>query len=150
MNEDAAAFVAALREADVGQIRRAIAYDGETHDSLYIRDDIADAQTPEEIEEITKNLILKGFDDELEQPEFARYGHLDLSVRWFHEVVVLQVPLGEWSGVIVAFDRDTVVDTGAFTDIALDYIENPSSDFREPEPEPDGEELDDAVEERFS
>ncbi|GGM73389.1 hypothetical protein J2752_002485 [Halarchaeum rubridurum] len=150
MNEEAAAFVDALREADVGQIRRAIAYDGEAYDHLYTREDVTDAQTPEEIEETTKNLILKGFDDELDQPEFARFGHLDLSVRWFHDVVVLQVPLGEWSGVIVSFDRDSVVDTGAFTDIALDYIESPGSEFRETEGEPEGEELDDAVEEQFS
>ncbi|GGN19629.1 hypothetical protein [Halarchaeum nitratireducens] len=150
MNEEAEAFVDALRDADVGRIRRAIAYDGEAYDHLYTRDDVADAQTPEEIEETTKNLILKGFDDELDQPEFSRFGHLDLSVRWFHEVVVLQVPLGQWSGVIVSFDRDSVVDTGAFTDIALDYIENPASELRESEGEPEGEELDDAVEEQFS
>jgi len=150
MNEEAEAFVDALRDADVGRIRRAIAYDGEAYDHLYTRDDVSDAQTPEEIEETTKNLILKGFDDELDQPEFSRFGHLDLSVRWFHEVVVLQVPLGEWSGVIVSFDRDSVVDTGAFTDIALNYIENPDSEFRDSEGEPEEGELDDAVEEQFS
>ncbi|GAD53190.1 hypothetical protein MBEHAL_1950 [Halarchaeum acidiphilum MH1-52-1] len=151
MNEDAEGFIDALHGSDVGRMRRAVAYDGEEYDTVYCRDDIATAQTDAEIEEVTKNLILKGFDDELQQPEFARFGHLDMSVRWFHEVVVLQVPLGEWSGVIVGFDRDTVVDTGAFTDVALDYIESPERDLRDvEETDGDGEALDDSVEEQFS
>ncbi|QLC34174.1 hypothetical protein EFA46_008140 [Halarchaeum sp. CBA1220] len=148
MNEEAEAFVATLRKENVGRMRRAVAYDGEEYDVLYTRDDVEESMTAEEIDETTKNLILKGFDDERDQPEFARFGHLDMSVRWFHDVVVLQVPLGDWSGVIVAFDRDTVVDTGAFTDIALDYIDDPDTEMREADID-DEDDLDDAVEEQF-
>ncbi|WP_435096929.1 hypothetical protein [Halarchaeum sp. P4] len=147
MHEEADAFVSALQSSDVGRMRRAIAYDGEEYDVVYVRDDIEEAQTEAELDEVSKNLILKGFDDELEQPEFSQFGHLDMSVRWFHEVVVIQVPLGDWSGVIVGFDRDSVVDTGAFTDVALDYIDSPESDIRDTEE--DGEDLDEAVEEQF-
>ncbi|GGL43423.1 hypothetical protein GCM10009037_28580 [Halarchaeum grantii] len=148
MNEEAESFVAALRKENVGRMRRAVAYDGEEYDILYTREDVEASMTAEEIDETTKNLILKGFDDELDQPEFARFGHLDMSVRWFHGVVVLQVPLGDWSGIIVAFDRDTVVDTGAFTDIALDYIEDSDTEMREADID-DEDDLDDAVEEQF-
>lgn len=150
MHEDAQAFINHLREANVGQLRRAIAYDGDEYDVVFERADVNDALTPQEEDELAKNLILKGFDDEVEQPEFGRFGHLDMSVRWFHNIVVLQVPLGGWSGVITVFDRDSVVDTGAFTDIALSYIDSPDNELRDPAETSDVDSSDERVEDQFS
>ncbi|MFB6079045.1 MAG: hypothetical protein ABEJ80_08720 [Halarchaeum sp.] len=148
MYDEADAFVDELREADIARMRRAIVYEADEYEDHHVREDVEASYTPEEFDEQAKQLVLKALDDEVEQPEFARFGHLDMTVRWFHDVVVLQVPLGEWGGVIVTFDRDSVVDTGAFTDIALDYIDDESSEIRDV----DGadESFDDAVEDAFS
>ncbi|GGL58153.1 hypothetical protein [Halocalculus aciditolerans] len=150
MHEGARNLIDHLHDADIGQLRRAIAYDGEEYDVVFEQTDLSDALSPEEEEELAKNLILKGFDDDIEQPEFGRFGHLDMSVRWFHDVVVLQVPLGEWSGVILSYNRDSIVDTGAFTDTALDYIDNPESELREQAITEDAEDADERVEDQFS
>lgn len=148
MHEQALAFVDELREADIARVRRAVAYDGDEYEDVHVRADVEAGYTDEEFDEQGKQLVLKALDDEVEQPEFVRFGHLDMTVQWFHDVVVLQVPLGEWSGVIVTFDRDSVVDTGAFSDIALDYIDDEGSELRAVESE--GEDVDESVEDQFS
>jgi hypothetical protein len=117
-----------LRELDAGDLRSAVHYEGDDFDTVYQREALSEEYTEAEFEEIAKNFVLKGFDDPLEQPEFARFGHLDATVRWFHEVVVVQVPLDEWSGVIVSFDRDTIEDTGRLVDALLEYVEENFAD----------------------
>lgn len=112
-----------LRELDAGDLRSAVYYEGDEYDTVYQREELSEEYTEAEFEEIAKNFVLKGFDDPLEQPEFARFGHLDATVRWFHAVVVVQVPLDEWTGVIVSFDRDTIEDTGVLVDGILEFVE---------------------------
>ena len=112
-----------LRELDAGDLRTAVHYEGDDYETVYQREALSEEYTESEFEEIAKHFVLKGFDDPLEQPEFARFGDLDATVRWFHEVVVVQIPLDEWSGVIVSFDRDTIEDTGRLVDALLAFVE---------------------------
>ena len=126
-----------LRELDAGDLRSAVSYEGDDYETVYQRKDLSEEYTEAEFEEIAKQFVLKGFDDPLEQPEFARFGHLDATVRWFHEVVVVQVPLDEWSGVIVAFDRDTIEDTGTLVDALLGFVEENFADHGDPAEDPD-------------
>ncbi|MFC3478944.1 hypothetical protein [Halobacterium litoreum] len=122
-----------IRSLDVGEPRTVVRYDGDDYDTVHQADDLDEELTDEELEEVAKHLVLKGFDDGLEQPEFARFGHLDATVRWFHEVVVLQIPLDDWSGIIVSFDRDSISDTGRLLDEILEFVEDEFHHDTEPD-----------------
>lgn len=88
--------------------RTVVTYDGDDLEFLVVREDVAAASTDGELEETARQLALKGFDDPPDQPELGRLGRLDVTIRWFDEVVVCQLPVGEWSGVLAAYDRDAV------------------------------------------
>jgi hypothetical protein len=124
-----------LRELEAGDLLAAVQYEGEDYETVYQKG--LEEFTEAEFEEMAKHFVLKGFDDPVEQPEFSRLGHLDATVRWFHEVVVVQVPLDEWAGVIVAFDRRSIADTGALVDGLLEYVEENFAEHGDPDEDVD-------------
>lgn len=133
-------LAAHIRSLDAGELRIVVRYDGDDFEAVHVAEELDDLYTDAEFEEVTKNLVLKSLDDGLEQPELAHFGHLDATVRWFQEVVVLQVPLDDWSGVIVSFDRESIADTGRLVDEILAFVDE---EFHDAEDE-------DAVAEEFA
>jgi hypothetical protein len=119
----AESLAAHVRSLDAGELHTVVQYDGETYHTVYQTDHVEEAFSETELEEITKQLVLKSFDDGLEQPEFARFGYLDATVRWFSEQVVFQVPTDDWSGVILTFDRDSISDTSRLVDEILSFVD---------------------------
>ncbi|MGB9988003.1 hypothetical protein [Salarchaeum japonicum] len=114
-------FLAAAREQR--PLRVAVHYDGDDYTVLYRRDDIANVFTDEEFDEIVKNAILKGLDETPEQGEFTRWGTLDMTARWFNEILLIHVPIGEWEGLIVSFDRGELSDYGDLVNELLAYVD---------------------------
>jgi hypothetical protein len=120
----AESLAAHIRTLDAGELRSVVHYDGDDYDTVFQADRVREEFAEVEYEEVAKHLVLKGLDDGFEQPEFARFGHLDATVRWFHDVVAFQVPLDDWSGVIVTFDRESIADTSALVDEILSFVED--------------------------
>lgn len=118
----AESLAAHIRELDAGDLRSVVRYDGDDYDTVFRADRVRDEFADVEYEAVAKHLVLKGLDDGFEQPEFARFGHLDATVRWFHDVVAFQVPLDDWSGIILTFDRDSIEDTSALIDEILAFV----------------------------
>ena len=116
-------LAAHIRSMAAGELRTVVHYDGDDYDTVFQADAAREAFADAEYDEVAKHLVLKALDDGFEQPEFARFGHLDATVRWFHDVVAFQVPLDDWSGVIVTFDRDSITNTNALVDDILAFVE---------------------------
>jgi hypothetical protein len=116
-------LAAHIRSLDAGELRTVVHYDGDDYDVRFQSDRVAEEFTDVEFDEVAKHLVLKALDDGFEQPEFARFGHLDATVRWFHGVVAVQVPMDDWSGVIVTFDRDSITNTSALVEEILAFVE---------------------------
>lgn len=111
-----------LSETDA--LRMAVVYEADDYDVVYRRPDVEAAYTEEEFDEVVKNAILRGLDDVPEQSEFSRWGHLDVTVRWFHDVVIFYIPFGEWTGALVSFDRQEADDFGSLVNEILEYVES--------------------------
>lgn len=132
-------LLAELHQTDA--FRVAIHYESDSYDVLYRREDVAEEYTEAEFDEVVKNAILQGLDESPEQSEFTRWGHLDVTARWFHEVVLVYVPLGEWTGVILSFDRENTDSYGDLMSGVLEFVEE---NFR------DDADTEDLAEEHFS
>lgn len=104
-------------------LRVAVHYEGDDYSVLFRRDDIAELFTDEEFDETVKNAILKSLDETPEQGEFTRWGTLDMTARWFDEILLVQVPLDEWEGVILSFDRADLDDYGDLVNDLLAYVD---------------------------
>lgn len=116
-------LAAHIRSLDAGELRTVVHYDGDDYDVLFNSDRVTEEFTDVEYDEVVKHLVLKALDDGFEQPEFARFGHLDATVRWFHDVVAVQVPMDDWTGVIVTFDRDSITNTSALVEEILAFVD---------------------------
>lgn len=143
----AAELVELLRDRDGVDLRVVLAYEGDDYETVLVHDEVAEQFTDEQFDELAKRFVLKSLDDWVEQPEFATYGHLDVVTRWFHEIVVVQVPVGEWSGVLLSFERTDVEAVGEAIEEILDYVDEPDHGLREEEF--DEETVAEAAEEHF-
>jgi len=102
-------------------LRLVLRYDGDEHEVVYVRDDVTEMYSPEELEEKVKQLIVEGLGDPPTQEQFRLFGEMTAVVRQFEQAVVLHFPVNEFSGVAVTFDSevapslDTLVDVGTET-----------------------------------
>jgi hypothetical protein len=100
----------------------AVWYDGDEHELVYVRDDVREAYSPEELEEKVKQLVVEGISDPPTQEQFRLYGEMSVVVRRFESAVVFHFPLDEFAGVAVTFDRDTVPSIDSLADIGIDAL----------------------------
>lgn len=114
-------LLAAAHERD--GFRSFVHYHGDDYDVRYKREDVEEAYTSEEFDEIVKNLVLAGLDERRDQTEFNRWGHMDIGARWFHTIVVLHVPLGDWEGAFATFDREKLTAYGSLLNDVLNVVE---------------------------
>jgi hypothetical protein len=128
MTVDTDAAVTELRAVCGDAVRLVATYDGDDTDLLYRREDAEDEFSEEEFEETLNNAVLKALDDAREQPEFSRWGHLDATVRWFHDVVALQVPTDDWTGVLITIDRAGIPPGEDIVETVLTAIETGDDD----------------------
>lgn len=121
--EVAELFVDALREEIDAGLRLAVEYDADEYEVVFADPEVRDSYTEEEFDEYIKQFVLKAYDDAPHQPEFVRLGHLDATVRWFDDVVAVQIPVDDWDGFLLTFERGGDTTRGEFTDAVLDLAD---------------------------
>ncbi|MFB6219504.1 MAG: hypothetical protein ABEH77_10095 [Halobacteriaceae archaeon] len=136
-----AAVVDDLARSVDADLRVAVEYHADEYDVLFVRDDVAAAYTDEEFDEHLKEFVMKGYDDAPRQPEFTRFGVLEATIRWFHDIVAVHVPLGEWDGYLFTFERDSFDDGGGFTGAVLGFVDDRLRDA--------DEDIDDRIDDHF-
>lgn len=107
---------------EVGDHLRAVDYfDRDTHENLYIRDDVSALYTDREFEQMrferVSNLLNVGFFEELYSVGEFRY-----SIRRFDRAVLLYLPLGEANGMVVSIDVDAAIPVGTVGDHCADLV----------------------------
>ncbi|WP_123538679.1 hypothetical protein [Halosimplex salinum] len=107
VSEEVEAIVDHIQEGDEGRLRMAIKYGADDHETVYVRDDVADQFSEAELEERVETLVMKGLGDPAHEGALFDFGNLDATVRWYDAVVVAHFPVGEWSGLVFTFDRET-------------------------------------------
>lgn len=109
-------FVETLRTQSDDSLRLVVRYDGDEHDVLYTRDDVATGPDDAGVDDQVKTLVLKGLSDPPAEDQLSGFGSLHATLRWFDDVVVACYPTGEWSGVVATFDRGDSPFVGAALD----------------------------------
>ncbi|WP_435178668.1 DUF7522 family protein [Halorussus sp. AFM4] len=94
-----------LRERVGDHLRSVLAYDDEGADLLYVRDDVADQYTDEEMARVADDVRLEAI-DKPHQESLYEHGRLDATVRSFEDAVEMHFPHDETSGTAVALDGE--------------------------------------------
>ncbi|WP_224448306.1 hypothetical protein [Haloprofundus salilacus] len=113
-------LVEALREDNAEGLRAVARYDGDDHQILYLRDDLRERFSDDEIRRRAKTLVMKGLADPRTDTELDDYGELDATLRWFENAILAIYPTGEWSGIIATFERRQ----SPLVDAAFDYLDD--------------------------
>jgi hypothetical protein len=112
-------LVEELHENVDASLRLAFRYEGEDYDLLHVSDAANAQYTDDELRERVKTLLLKALGDPPQEQALYDFGELNSTVRFFDEVIVAAFPDEEWSGVVVAFDREE----SPLVDTTLDYLQ---------------------------
>lgn len=103
-------------------LRIILVYDGDEYETQYVRSDVKESYSPEELDEKLKQLVVEGISDPPAQEQFRRFGETESVVRRFENAIVLHYPLSEFTGVALTFDRATVPSMDTLIDIGFDYL----------------------------
>jgi hypothetical protein len=110
-----------LRE-EVGDSLRAVGrYDEEGYDVLFIREDVADEFSQEDIEEIHHDMVLKGLGNQHIESLFNDEA-LECSIYQFEDSVRLHFVNDDYLGYYVSFDYDGDTNPSRIVDECKDLV----------------------------
>ena len=122
MQLDARAIVDALTD-DVGEGLRSVAeYDNNGYELYYIRDDLEETYSAEEIQRVYEQIDVEGLGYYTLQKVF-KAGDLECATYTFEDGRMFHLPIGDFSGLFVSIDRSTAIDHDAVIDRCLTAIE---------------------------
>ncbi|MFC4450010.1 DUF7522 family protein [Halorussus aquaticus] len=86
-------------------LRSVIYYDESGGDVLYVRDDVVDEYTDDDIEQVVRDVRLEAV-EKPHQESLYEHGPLNATIRCFGEAVEMHFPHDETSGTAVALDGE--------------------------------------------
>jgi hypothetical protein len=123
MRDVAQSLVERYRAITPDGLRLAMMYEGDEHEMIYVRDDVAEMYSPEELEEKVKQLAVEGLSAPPTQEQFRLFGDMRTVIREFDKAVVLHFPLDEFSGLAVTFDSDVAPSLDTLSDVGSDALD---------------------------
>ncbi|NHN58633.1 MULTISPECIES: hypothetical protein [Halorussus] len=111
-----------LRERVGDHMRSVLTYDDEGAELLYVRDDVADQYTDEEMARVADDVRLEAVAKH-HQEDLYRHGELNATVRCFDDAVEMHFPRDETSGTAVALDGEVFAIHNTFLGRCLEAME---------------------------
>lgn len=91
--------------------RGTVRYDGNSTDTLYLRDDIKETRLSSQIDRMLRRLRPES--SSKEESSFP-FGDLHATVRLFDEAILLHFPTGKDRGIVVSLEPETARDLNTF------------------------------------
>ncbi|WP_128478259.1 DUF7522 family protein [Halorussus pelagicus] len=112
-----------LQEQVGDYLRSVIYYDDDGGDILYVREDVADQYTDDDIDEVVRDVRLEAV-EKPHQEDLYSHGPLNYTVRSFEDAVEMHFLHDETTGTAVALDREIFASHNTFIWQFLDAIDN--------------------------
>ena len=111
-----------LRNRVGDHLRSVIYYDDDGGEVLYVRDDVADQYTDDDIDQVVRDVRLEAV-EKPHQESLYEHGPLNCTVRSFEDAVEMHFPHDETSGTAVALDGEVFAIHNTFIGQCLDAME---------------------------
>ncbi|WP_134672421.1 hypothetical protein [Halorussus marinus] len=105
VNDDIRELIHQLRDREDAPLRLAVRFSADESDVLFVREDVRERHTDDELEARIETLVMKGLGDPPREEPLFDFGSLDATIRWYENVQVAHFPYREWSGLAFVFDR---------------------------------------------
>ncbi len=102
---DVRGLIDQLRDQTDAPLRLAVRFSGDESDVLFVREDVREQYTDDELEDRIETIVMKGLGDPPRERPLFDFGTLDATIRWYENVQVAHFPYREWSGLAFVFDR---------------------------------------------
>ncbi|WP_137286945.1 hypothetical protein [Halorussus salinisoli] len=103
-------------------LRSVIFYDDDGGEVRYVRDDVADQYTDDDIEQVVRDVRLEAV-EKPHQENLYEHGPLDCTVRSFDDAVEMHFPHDETSGTAVALDGEVFAIHDTFIGQCIDAMD---------------------------
>jgi len=120
VNDDIRELIRQLRDRTDAPLRLAVRFSADESDVLFVREDVRDRYTDDELEARIETLVMKGLGDPPREEPLYDFGSLDATIRWYENVQVAHFPYREWSGLAFVFDRRE----SPMVDLAKQYLQD--------------------------
>ncbi|MFB6308537.1 MAG: hypothetical protein ABEH35_04330 [Haloarculaceae archaeon] len=121
--ETAERLVEHVRRYTDESLRGAVYYLERDRELLYIREDIREMYSPEEIDAVVDDLVLEALGD-IERLEHRYHmGPLECTARWFEDGIVFHFPYDERSGVALSVDHAVASQMGMLTSTGVSLLD---------------------------
>jgi hypothetical protein len=112
-----------LRECVGDHLRSVIYYDDGGGEVLYVRDDVADQYTDDDVAEVVRDVRLEAV-EKTHQEDLYAHGPLNATVRCFDDAVEMHFPHDETSGTAVALDGGVFAIHNTFIGRCMEVMED--------------------------
>lgn len=124
MSENPSKALTEFLKGHVGQhLRSVLRYDDQGGEFLYLRDDVAEQYSDDEIEDVVREARLEGIDRH-HQESLYDHGSLDCTVRSFEEAVEMHFARDETSGTAVALDGEVFAVHNTFLGRCIELMDD--------------------------
>jgi SpoVK/Ycf46/Vps4 family AAA+-type ATPase len=103
-------------------LRSVMYYDEAGADIVYVRDDVAEQYTDEDVEEVVHDVRLEAVEKPHQESLYA-HGSMNVTVRCFEDAVEMHFPHDEKSGTAVALDGEVFAIHNTFIGQCLDAMQ---------------------------
>ncbi|PSP54789.1 hypothetical protein BRC82_08635 [Halobacteriales archaeon QS_1_67_19] len=110
-----------LQECVGEHLRSVIFYEEDDTEIVYVRDDVADQYTDEEVERIVREVRLEAV-EKPHQESLYEHGPLNCTVRWFEDAVEMHFTHDETSGTAAAMDGEVFAIHDTFIGRCMDAM----------------------------
>ncbi|MFC7080377.1 DUF7522 family protein [Halorussus caseinilyticus] len=112
-----------LRNRVGDHLRSVIYYDDDGGEVLYVREDVADQYTDDDIDQVVRDVRLEAV-EKPHQESLYEHGPLNCTVRSFDDAVEMHFPHDETSGTAVALDGEVFAIHGTFIGQCMDAMDD--------------------------
>ncbi|WP_266076459.1 DUF7522 family protein [Haladaptatus caseinilyticus] len=114
-------LVSFLQDRVGDHLRSVLYYDDDTHELLYIRDDVADAYDERARVDVLRDMRLEAI-EKAHQEDLYIHGSLDCTIRCFDDAVEMHFIHGEARGTAVALDSEVFAVHNTFVGRCLEVM----------------------------
>ncbi|WP_115865694.1 DUF7522 family protein [Halorussus litoreus] len=111
-----------LREYVGDHLRSVIRYDEDDSEVLFVRDDVADEYTDDDVVQVVRDVRLEAVEKPHQESLYA-HGQLNATVRCFDDAVEMHFAHDETSGIAVALDGEVFAIHNTFLGQCMDAME---------------------------
>lgn len=115
-------YIEAFKTFGEDELRMVSTHDATTYELQYVREDLQDAFTEEELDDAHRNLVANQVSSE-DFGQVVDHGVLEAQQFFFEDVIAFIFPASRYDGVLVSYDRTKSIPIADVVETGIEVLE---------------------------